>query len=84
MATLQADFTLPLRAFALELELDVSRTVALVGPSGAGKTSVLRVIAGLLEPSLGRVSLDGESPMLLDRNVRLDTRMLGYGFHIPV
>jgi molybdate transport system ATP-binding protein len=60
MATLQADFTLPLRAFALELEVDVSRTVALVGPSGAGKTSVLRVIAGLLEPSRGRVSLDGE------------------------
>ena len=60
MATLQADFTVPLRAFALELELDVSRTVALVGPSGAGKTSVLRVIAGLLEPSRGRVSLDGE------------------------
>ena len=60
MATLQADFTLPLRAFALELELDVSRTVALVGPSGAGKTSLLRVIAGLLEPARGRVSLDGE------------------------
>ena len=50
MATLQADFTLPLRAFALELALEVSRTVALVGPSGAGKTSVLRVIAGLAEP----------------------------------
>ena len=31
-----------------------------------------------------RVSLDGDAPMLLDRNVRLDTRMLGYGFHIPV
>ena len=60
MATLQADFTLPLRAFALELELGVSRTVALVGPSGAGKTSVLRVIAGLLEPARGRVSLDRE------------------------
>ncbi|HJQ74302.1 MAG TPA: ABC transporter ATP-binding protein [Gaiellaceae bacterium] len=61
MATLQADFTLPLRAFALELALDVSRTVALVGPSGAGKTSVLRVVAGLVEPSRGGVSLDGVS-----------------------
>ena len=60
MATLQADFTVPLRAFALELELELSRTVALVGPSGAGKTSILRVLAGLLEPSRGRVSLDGE------------------------
>jgi molybdate transport system ATP-binding protein len=60
MATLQADFTLPLRAFALELALEVSRTVALVGPSGAGKTSTLRVVAGLAQPRRGSVSLDGE------------------------
>jgi molybdate transport system ATP-binding protein len=60
MATLQADFTLPLRAFTLELALGVSRTVALVGPSGAGKTSVLRVVAGLVEPPRGRVSLGTE------------------------
>ena len=61
MATLQADFSLPLRAFELELALEVSRTVALVGPSGAGKTSVLRVVSGLAEPSRGRVALDGEA-----------------------
>jgi molybdate transport system ATP-binding protein len=60
MATLQVDFTLPLRAFTLELALDVSGTVALVGPSGAGKTSVLRVVAGLVEPPRGRVSLGAE------------------------
>ena len=41
-------FSVPLRAFDLELTLAVERTVALVGPSGAGKTSVLRVVAGLL------------------------------------
>ena len=29
------------------------------------------------------VSLTGPAPLLLDRNVRLDTRMLGYGYHIP-
>lgn len=29
------------------------------------------------------VDLSGEKPRLLDRNVRLDTRMLGYGYHIP-
>ena len=47
-----------LRAFRLELELEVGReTVALVGPSGAGKTSVLRAIAGLLRPERGRVAL---------------------------
>jgi molybdate transport system ATP-binding protein len=61
MATLQAEFALPLRSFELELALDVSRTVALVGPSGAGKTSVLGVVAGLAAPREGRVTLDGET-----------------------
>jgi ABC-type sulfate/molybdate transport systems ATPase subunit len=61
MARLLLDFGVPLRAFELELTLPVERTVALVGPSGAGKTSVLRVVAGLLEPARGSVSLDGAS-----------------------
>jgi molybdate transport system ATP-binding protein len=59
VATLSADFELPLRSFELRLALDVERTVALVGPSGAGKSSVLRAIAGLVRPS-GRIALDGE------------------------
>jgi molybdate transport system ATP-binding protein len=57
MATLTLDVALPLRSFELTLSLAVERTVALVGPSGAGKTSVLRVVAGL---SPGQVALDGE------------------------
>jgi molybdate transport system ATP-binding protein len=61
MARLVLDFTLPLRAFELELSLAVERTVALVGPSGAGKTSVLRVVAGLAQPSRGGVSFADES-----------------------
>jgi len=59
VGTLSADFELPLRAFELRLALEVDRTVALVGPSGAGKTSVLRAIAGLV-PAEGRIALDGE------------------------
>jgi ABC-type sulfate/molybdate transport systems ATPase subunit len=82
MATLEADFTLPLRAFALDLALEVSRTVALVGPSGAGKTSVLRVVAGLAQPRRGRVALDGEA--WLDTACRLslppDRRRVGLVF----
>jgi ABC-type sulfate/molybdate transport systems ATPase subunit len=82
MATLQADFTLPLRSFALELALDVSRTVALVGPSGAGKTSVLRVIAGLVEPSRGRVRLDEERWLDTEQRVSLppERRRVGLVF----
>ena len=44
------EIVIPLRAFSLRLSLDVRSTVALVGPSGAGKTTVLRAVAGLLRP----------------------------------
>jgi ABC-type sulfate/molybdate transport systems ATPase subunit len=55
--TLRFDIALPLRSFRLELALDVGReTVALVGPSGAGKTTVLRAISGLVQPERGAIS----------------------------
>ena len=68
MATLILEaITVPLRSFGLELSLDVDATVALVGPSGAGKTTVLRAIAGLVRPRSGRIAratttwFDGEA-----------------------
>jgi ABC-type sulfate/molybdate transport systems ATPase subunit len=71
MAALSVDFALPLRAFELELSLEVDGVVALVGPSGAGKTSTLRVVAGLVEPARGRVSLGGETWLDTERGICL-------------
>jgi molybdate transport system ATP-binding protein len=57
MAELVLDgITVPLRAFDLSLSLRVGSTTALVGPSGAGKTTVLRAVAGLVRPTGGRIS----------------------------
>src|SRR5262249_28487965 len=69
VATLATDFGLALRSFELRLALEVERTVALVGPSGAGKTSVLRVIAGLTRPDSGRVALAGETWIDVERRL---------------
>ena len=61
MATLHLDhITVPLRAFDLDLTLDVERVVALVGPSGAGKTTALRAVAGLTTPATGRIAVGDE------------------------
>jgi ABC-type multidrug transport system fused ATPase/permease subunit len=43
----------------IDLRVEAGRTVALVGPSGAGKTSMVGLIARLYDPSEGAVLLDG-------------------------
>jgi molybdate transport system ATP-binding protein len=57
---LTTSFTLPLRTFELSVDLEVYDSLALVGPSGAGKTSVLRAVAGLLRPADGRIALGAD------------------------
>lgn len=44
----------------VQLNCEAGQVLALVGPSGGGKTSVLRVIAGLLKPASGRLCLGDE------------------------
>jgi molybdenum ABC transporter ATP-binding protein len=80
--TLSAAFALPLRTFTLEIELEVDGTVALVGPSGAGKTSVLRAVTGLVRPSSGRIALDGDTWFDSQRRIfrRPDERRVGLVF----
>ncbi|TPG42475.1 ATP-binding cassette domain-containing protein [Sphingomonas koreensis] len=57
----------------------------LFGPSGAGKTSTLNMVAGLLRPDWGHVRVDGET--LFDAGARIDVaaehRRVGYVFQEP-
>jgi molybdate transport system ATP-binding protein len=56
MGTLSVDIDVPLRTFSVTVTLALGReTRALAGPSGAGKTTVLRAIAGLVRPARGRI-----------------------------
>jgi molybdate transport system ATP-binding protein len=73
-----------LGAFELDLALAVpaDACVALAGPSGAGKTTVLRVAAGLLRPDRGRVSCGEQTWLDTERGIALppDARRCGYVF----
>lgn len=62
--------------------VEQARVVALAGPSGAGKTSVLHAIAGLVRPESGRIEIDGR--VLYDSAAGTDVpthrRRVGYVF----
>jgi len=44
----------------LDLSIPAGRFVSLVGPSGCGKSTLFNIIAGLLQPTEGRVLIDGK------------------------
>jgi zinc/manganese transport system ATP-binding protein len=46
----------------LGFELEVGELLAVLGPNGTGKTSLIRIMLGLLEPSAGRVVIEGCPP----------------------
>ena len=81
MDYLEIDIALPRRAFELRAELSLgAETIALIGPSGAGKTSLLRAVAGLERPRAGRIALgqerwfDGQARI----NLSPERRRVGY------
>ena len=43
----------------INLEVDKGEFVAVVGPSGCGKTTLLSILSGMMEPTSGKVSIDG-------------------------
>jgi ATP-binding cassette subfamily B protein len=51
---------------AITLRIKPGETVALVGPSGAGKTTILQLLLRFFDPQVGRVLLDGADVTTLD------------------
>lgn len=54
--------------------------LAIIGPSGGGKTTLLRIIGGLLVPSAGRVFVDGEEVEYSEEKLCGYRAQLGYVF----
>jgi zinc/manganese transport system ATP-binding protein len=46
----------------LGFELEPGELLAVLGPNGTGKTSLIRILLGLLRPAAGRVAIDGCPP----------------------
>lgn len=78
--TLAVDIAKSWPGFDLSVAFEAPAGVsALFGPSGAGKTSVARAVAGLLRPDRGRITLDGADLSALPPH----RRGVGYVFQEP-
>jgi molybdate transport system ATP-binding protein len=80
-------FEVAIRKRIGELQLDVEFSVAgglslLLGPSGAGKTSILNMVAGLMRPDAGRIQVGGTTLFDAGRGIDLppERRRAGYVF----
>jgi heme exporter protein A len=60
---------------ALDFAVDAGETLAVTGRNGAGKSSLLRLIAGLLAPAGGTIRLDGGNS---DQSVAEQCHFLGH------
>ena len=81
--TLEVSLRHKLDAFTVDVAFEApSGVTALFGRSGAGKTTVIQAVAGLLRPTEGRVTLNGET--LFDASAGVDLavhkRRIGYVF----
>jgi ABC-2 type transport system ATP-binding protein/lipopolysaccharide transport system ATP-binding protein len=62
----------------VSLRLGHGDRLGLVGHNGAGKTTLLRAMAGVYEPTLGRVSVSGRVSTIFDFTLGLDFDATGY------
>jgi polar amino acid transport system ATP-binding protein len=64
----------------VNLELEKVHTLALIGPSGGGKSTLLRIIAGLEKPDEGRIFLDQKEIMYREKELMEHRRSIGTVF----
>jgi len=64
----------------VSLEVQAGEFVALMGPSGSGKSTLLNLIAGIDQPSSGRIIFDGVDIATLSEGALADWRATHVGF----
>jgi len=81
MTLLLKNIVLPLAEFALEVNVELqSRVTALFGPSGAGKTSLLDLLAGLRRAKSAFIQLDDRLLTDTENGIFVPTRRRGIGY----
>ena len=79
---LTADLDIHLNTFHLDVNFSAGKgkTTVLLGESGAGKSTVLRLLAGLLHPERGHISLEGFTYFDSERHLAIPPQERPFGY----
>ncbi|NOT60070.1 MAG: ATP-binding cassette domain-containing protein, partial [Acidobacteria bacterium] len=64
----------------VNLTVPTGEFIAIMGPSGCGKSTLLNILGGMLQPSSGKVVVDGEDLAQMTDAGRTDLRRRKIGF----
>ena len=73
----------------LDLDIPSGATCVLIGPSGCGKTTTMRIVNRLIEPTSGRIVVEGEDvtrsdPIALRRRIGYVIQQVGLFPHLTI
>src|SRR5688572_11411809 len=60
----------------LSFQVGAGEVVGLLGPNGSGKTTMVRLLSGVLRPDSGSVQVTGRDPLADGEDVRMATGVL--------
>ena len=63
-----------------KLSIEKGEKVAAIGPNGSGKTTLLNMIAGIITPEKGSITVNGVQVSTMNDNARRDFRITNIGF----
>ncbi len=64
--------------------IEAGEFVGLIGPNGGGKTTLLKLLMGLLEPTAGKITLFGERPHKVIRKIGYVPQSLPFDRRFPI
>ena len=68
----------------VNITIEKNDFLALIGPNGGGKTTLLKLILGLIKPSQGSITVFGASPKQGRRNIGYLPQLFTFDFYFPI
>lgn len=68
----------------ISFQIEENRFIGIFGPNGGGKTTLLKLLMGFLEPQEGKITLFGEKPSLQRKHMAYVPQITGFDKQFPL